>query len=59
MISNRTYVVLTLIGQSAGSREYFHDTDHAEEEEHHPDDFIALEDIAYFLVHFIFFFRLS
>jgi hypothetical protein len=42
---------MALIGQSAGGREDFNDTDHAKEEEHHPDDLVAFEDIAYFLVH--------
>lgn len=51
MVDNRSNVVLALIRQSAGSREDLHDTDHTEEEEHHPDDLVALEDSAYFLVH--------
>ena len=51
MIGYRSYVVLTLIRQSAGSREYFHNTDHTEEEKHHPDDLVALEEITYSIIH--------
>ena len=52
MIGDGTYVVMALIRQSARCREYLYNTNHAEEEEHHPDDLVAFEDIAYSLVHF-------
>ena len=42
---------MTLVCQTAGSRKNLHNTDHTEEEEHHPDDLVALEYIAYFLIH--------
>jgi hypothetical protein len=59
MIGYRTHVVLTLIRQSAGSREDLHDTDHAEEEEHHPDDLVALEEITDSIVHILSLSRVS
>ena len=52
MVGDRADIVLALIGQIAGSREYFHKTDHAEEEEYHPDDLVSFEYIAYLLVHY-------
>jgi hypothetical protein len=54
VVGDRTYVVLALIRQSAGSREDLHDTDHTKEEEDHPDDLVAFENVAYLFVHILF-----
>ena len=52
MVDDRSHIILALVRQIAGSREYFHNTDHTEEEEYHPDDLVALEYISYLLVQF-------
>ena len=51
MVGYGADVVLALVRQSAGSREDLHNTNHTEEEEHHPDDLVALENPAYLFIH--------
>ena len=53
MVHDRTDVVMTLIGQVAGGREHFYNTDHTEEEKHHPDDLVSFEYITNLFVHIL------
>jgi hypothetical protein len=51
MLAQGHDVALVAVGEVTGSREDLDDANHAEHEEHGPDDFVALEEVAYLLVH--------
>ena len=46
LLEERFHEIAALVGQCTGSAEHFDDRNHAEEEEHHPDDRVALKDTA-------------
>ena len=52
MESDRSDIILAFVSQVTRSREYFDDTDHAEEEKYHPDDLVSFEDVANLFIHF-------
>ena len=56
MINQRTQVVVCLIGQRARSRKDLDNADETQEEEYRPYALVALEKIANFLFHSLFYF---